>query len=74
MIINKILFIISATVFVITESKKCSEITASSIILDYCKNGSECTIENIGDSDINNNIVCNCLFGYSLPDCSLLYC
>ncbi|KAH8739292.1 hypothetical protein FG386_000049 [Cryptosporidium ryanae] len=65
------LLIMSATFLVLTESKQCGDLTTSTLVLDYCKNGSECTIENIGDSGINNNIICNCLFGYSLPDCSL---
>lgn len=51
--------------------KPCEELTLNSFVIDYCKNGSKCTIEAIGGSGINNQISCECLIGYSLPDCSL---
>lgn len=51
--------------------KACEELTASLSVIGYCKNGSKCTIENIGTFRINNVVSCKCLAGYSLPDCSL---
>lgn len=49
----------------------CSDVTSSSLILNYCKNGSKCIIEDLGGTGINNQIKCECLIGYGLPDCSL---
>ncbi|OII74897.1 uncharacterized protein cubi_03028 [Cryptosporidium ubiquitum] len=52
-------------------AQSCEEVTTNSFVMAYCKNGSKCTIENIGGNGINNQIYCECLIGYSLPDCSL---
>ncbi|KAF7456452.1 hypothetical protein HWI79_3020 [Cryptosporidium felis] len=49
----------------------CIDITSNTFVLEYCKNLSKCMIEDIGGSGINNKITCECLVGYSLPDCSL---
>ncbi|OLQ18020.1 hypothetical protein ChUKH1_04420 [Cryptosporidium hominis] len=52
-------------------AKSCEELTSNAFVLSYCKNGSKCTIDNIGGEGINNQLNCECLVGYSLSDCSL---